>query len=57
MDDVHYRGPRQHAHRPAAADRLWNLRSPAPQTSDFFMHGHFLYDGRLAGLVQKLKFL
>lgn len=57
MDVVHYRWSRQHAHRSAAADRLWNLRSPAPQTCAFFVHGDFLYVGRLAGLFQKLTFL
>ena len=55
MDDVHYRGTRQHAHRSAAADRLWNLLSSAPQAADFFMLGDFLYVRRLAGLFQKLN--
>ena len=57
MDVVHRPWSGQHAYRPAAADRLWNLLSSAPQASVFFMRGDFLYVGRLAGLFQKLRFL
>ena len=57
MDVVHHHWSRHHAYRPTAADRLWNLRSPAPQASGFFVHGDFLYVRRLAGLFQKLIFL
>ena len=48
MDVVHRPWSGQHAYRPAAADRLWNLLSSAPQASVFFMRGDFLYVGRLA---------